>query len=261
MPPFEAHVVYSPRQTCSKEPEWLLDEEKLLLPLVRHGELFGVLMARVPDAEHVTALLSPLPDIIDLRLENLEPYKAGWLDSRLGLAIHEVLLERLAQETGAIQSVFVREFGLESGEGSSRGGTLGLIVTRFDGVREVAWNISYGFADRLVDKLVEAFSGQLPERAFGTRIDDSAVAVFPPEATRLECGDPSVAILRAMEQVRLPDPLIGRQFGVQPYAGYTLYPQDINETRQRSSEKHGRILLHKAQLAAEVARTRGPDGF
>ena len=47
--PFEAHAVYFPRQTRSKEPEWLPDEGKLLLPLVRHGELLGVFMARVPD--------------------------------------------------------------------------------------------------------------------------------------------------------------------------------------------------------------------
>ena len=143
---------------------------------------------------------------------------------------------------------------------SSRGGTLGLIVVRFDGVREVARNISYGFADRLVGKLVEAFSGQLPDQAFGARIGDSAVAVFLPEATRPECENLAAAILRAMEQVRLPDPLIGRPFGVQPHAGYALYPQDMDGTRQRSSEEHGRILLHKAQLAAEVARTRGPGG-
>lgn len=259
--PFEAHAVCFPRQTRSKEPEWLPDEGKLLLPLVRHGELLGVFMARVPDAERVTALLPSLPGIVDLCLENLELYKAGRLDPRSGLATHEVLLERLTQETGAIQSAFAREFGLESGEGSSRGGTLGLIVVRFDGVREVARNISYGFADRLVGKLVEAFSGQLPEQAFGARIGDSAVAVFLPEATRPECENLSAAILRAMEQVRLPDPLIGRQFGVQPHAGYALYPQDMDGTRQRSSEEHGRILLHKAQLAAEVARTRGPGGF
>ena len=224
--PFEAHAVYFPRQTRSKEPEWLPDEGKLLLPLVRHGELLGVFMARVPDAERVAALLPSLPGIVDLCLENLELYKAGRLDPRSGLATHEVLLERLTQETGAIQSAFAREFGLESGEGSSRGGTLGLIVVRFDGVR-----------------------------------GDSAVAVFLPEATRPECENLSAAILRAMEQVRLPDPLIGRQFGVQPHAGYALYPQDMDGTRQRSSEEHGRILLHKAQLAAEVARTRGPGGF
>ena len=85
--------------------------------------------------------------------------------------------------------------------------------------------------------------------------------MFLPEATRPECENLSAAILRAMEQVRLPDPLIGRPFGVQPHAGYALYPQDMDGTRQRSSEEHGRILLHKAQLAAEVARTRGPGGF
>lgn len=154
-------------------------------------------MARVPDAERVTALLPSLPGIVDLCLENLELYKAGRLDPRSGLATHEVLLERLTQETGAIQSAFAREFGLESGEGSSRGGTLGLIVVRFDGVREVARNISYGFADRLVGKLVEAFSGQLPEQAFGRA---SATA-------RLRCSFPKP---RAPSAKTFPPPSCGR---------------------------------------------------
>ena len=35
--PFEAHAVYFPRQTRSKEPEWLPDEGKLLLPLSGTG--------------------------------------------------------------------------------------------------------------------------------------------------------------------------------------------------------------------------------
>ena len=195
--PFEAHAVYFPRQTRSQEPEWLPDEGKLLLPLVRHGELLGVFMARVPDAERVAALLPSLPGIVDLCLENLELYKAGRLDPRSGLATHEVLLERLTQETGAIQSAFAREFGLESGEGSSRGGTLGLIVVRFDGVREVARNISYGFADRLVGKLVEAFPASSPSRRSARA---SATA-------RLRCSFPKP---RAPSAKTFPPPSCGR---------------------------------------------------
>ena len=207
--PFEAHAVYFPRQTRSKEPEWLPDEGKLLLPLVRHGELLGVFMARVPDAERVTALLPSLPGIVDLCLENLELYKAGRLDPRSGLATHEVLLERLTQETGAIQSAFAREFGLESGEGSSRGGTLGLIVVRFDGVREVARNISHGFvADLARGKLVEAPPAFLSRRSARASATARLRCSFP--KPRAPSAKTSAAILRAMEQVRLPDPLIGR---------------------------------------------------
>ena len=259
--PFEAHAVYFPRQTRSSEPEWLPDEGKLLLPLVRQGELLGVFMARVPDAERVAALLPSLPGIVGLCLDNLELYKAGRLDPRSGLATREVLLERLASETEGIQAAFARDFGQEGGDASTRSGTLGIVVIRFDGVRELAKTISYGFADRLVEKLVDAFSGELPEQALGARIADRAFAALLPEATRPQCESLAAAILRAMEQVRLPDPLTGRQLGVQPHAGYALYPQDMDGTRQRGSDEQGRILLHKAELAAEVARTRGPGGL
>ena len=60
-----------------------------MLPLVRHGELLGVFMARVPAAERVTALLPSLPGIVHLCLEILELYKAGRLDPRSGLGVTE----------------------------------------------------------------------------------------------------------------------------------------------------------------------------
>lgn len=258
---FEAHAVYFPRQLRSAEPQWLPEEGKLLLPLIRQGELLGVFMARTTDATRVEALLPSLPGIVGLCLDNLELYKEGRLDPRSGLSTREVLLERLAEETEAIRASFAREFGGENGDASRSGGTIGLLVIRFDGVRELARTISYGFADQLVSKLVEAFSGQLPEQALGARIGDRAFAVFLPEATRPQCESLAASILRAMEQVRLPDPLTGRQLGVQPHAGYALYPQDMDGSRQRDAEEQGRVLLRKAELAAEVARSRAPGGI
>lgn len=258
--PFEAHAVYFPLQLRSPEPQWLPEEKKLLLPLIRRGELLGVFMARIADAGRVDALLPTLPGVVELCLDNLELYKLGRLDPRSGLPTREVLLERLAQETDAIQASFAREFNGEGGESVRSPGTVGVIVVRFDGVHELARTISYGFADQLVGRLVAAFAGQLPDQSFGARIDNRAVAILLPEATRPQCENLAAAVLRAMEQVRLPDPLTGRQLGVQPHAGYALYPQDMDGSRQRGSDEQGRVLLHKAELAAEVARSRAPGG-
>ncbi|MFR0873315.1 MAG: hypothetical protein ACLSHC_00615 [Bilophila wadsworthia] len=74
-------------------------------------ELLGVFMARVPDAERVTRCCRPCPASSICALRNLELYKAGRLDPRSGLATHEVLLERLTQEPGAIQSAFALSSG------------------------------------------------------------------------------------------------------------------------------------------------------
>ncbi|MFR0873314.1 MAG: hypothetical protein ACLSHC_00610 [Bilophila wadsworthia] len=108
----------------------------------------------------------------------------------------------------------------------------------------MARNISYGFADRLVGKLVEAFSGQLPEQAFtGARIGDSAVAVFLPEATR-----PSAKTFRrhpAGDGAGTPaDPLIGRQFGDAAPCGLCALSAGYG-TEPPAQFRHGRILLHK----------------
>ena len=258
--PFEAHAVYFPRQPRSAEPEWLPEEDKLLLPLVSRGELLGVFMARVSDTERVKALLPSLSGIVALCLENLELFKKGRLDPRSGLAARQTLLERLEQEIEAVRGEFAREFSGENGADRASSRTLGLVVIRFDGVREIVRNTSYTFGDQLVAKMVAAFSADLPGQALGARIADRAVAVLLPGGTRAQCENLAVALLRVMEQVRLPDPLTGRPLGVQPHAGYALYPQDMDGSRLRDMDDQGRALLHKAELATEVASSRSPGG-
>ncbi|MEG1610624.1 MAG: diguanylate cyclase, partial [Bilophila sp.] len=258
--PFETHAVYFPQDTSATKriPEWLEEERKLLLPLLWRGELLGVFMARNPDAAQVKALLPSLMNIATLCLENLELYKLGRLDVSTGLAARQVLVERLTQEVESIRGSFGRGFG-ESEDPHPHSGCMGLLVVRFSGLQDVTRNTSYGFADRLANKLAEAFSAALPDQTLAARTGDCEFAAFLPEGTRQQCETLADAILRRMEQIRMPDPYTGRQIGVQPHAGYALYPQDMDGTRQRDMEEQARMLLHRAGLAAEVARSRNGE--
>ena len=257
--PFESHAVYFPQDIRTLDPEWLPEENKLLLPLVLREELLGIFTARISDAERVEALLPSLPGIAALCLENLELYKLGRLDSLTGLATRHVLLERLLQETENIRSSFARSFG--GGEDSHPfSGSMGLIVINFDGLREVARSTSFGFSDNLVALLARTFTECLPEQVLGARTSDCSFAAFVPGASRQECESLAADMVRRLDQVRLSDPLSGRRFGLMTCAGYALYPQDMDGVRQRNIEEQPRILLNKAGLAAEVARTR-PEGL
>ena len=257
--PFEAHAVYFPQNIRTLTPEWLPEEEKLLLPLVLREELLGVFMARISDSERVEALLPSLPGVAALCLENLELYKLGRQDSLTGLATREVLLERLLQETENIRSSFARSFGGEDGS-HTFSGSMGLVVVNFDGLREVARSTSFGFADRLTALMARTFTDGLPEQVLGARTSDSSFAAFVPGASWQECESLAADLVRRLDQVRLSDPLSGRRFGLVTCAGYSLYPQDMDGVRQRNLEEQPRILLNKAGLAAEVARTR-PEGL
>ncbi len=253
--PFESHAVYFPWDTGPEKPEWLPEEEKLLVPLRRDGELLGVFMVRRPDPTLVEALLPVLPGVAALCLDNLALYKSSRNDPLTALATGEALRERLLQEAELIRSSFAR--GPEAGEDErTHVGSMGLVALRFSGLRDIARDIGYAFADRLMAELARAFSAVLPEQALAARPGDCTLVVLLPEASRSQCEQMGEAALRAMSEVRLTDPLTGRRIGAQAYAGYALYPQDMDGTRLRDMDEHAHALLHKAELAADVARTR-----
>lgn len=255
--PFESHAIYFPPDSRELDkPKWLPDEQKLLLPLrPRSGELLGVFMVRHPDPERIEAILPVLPGIASLSLENLSLYKTARTDPQTGLATKEVLKERLKVEAEFIQNSFLR--GPEdTDDDRPHVGSMGLIAVRCTALRELEKDTGYAFAEQMLVKLATSFSSVLPSQALGARTGDVTFAAFLPEADHLQCENLGKDILQAMAQVRLPDPLSGRQIGVQISIGYALYPQDMDGTRLRDMNEHAPVLLQKAELAAEVAHTR-----
>lgn len=252
--PFESHALYFPRGTGPDAPEWLPEEEKLLIPLRRDGELLGIFMARRPDPALVPALLPALPGVVALCLDNVALYKNARTDALTGLATGEALRERLLREAGFIRASFNR--GDDGEDDRPHVGSMGLVAVRFSGLRDIVRQFGYAFAERLLAALAEAFAARLPEEALAARTGDYTLAAFLPEAARPRCESLGNDILRAMGKVRLTDPLSGRRIGVRVHAGYALYPQDMDGERLRDMTEHAHVLLHKAELAADVAKTR-----
>lgn len=252
--PFESHAVYFPQSPVQEAPEWLPEEGKLLLPLFFGKEFLGVFMARHPDPGRVEAILPILPGIAALCLENLSLYKTGRLDPVTGLATKQVLLETLTREMENLASAFAG--GGDEGNEDARpySGSMGIIVVQFGGLSDIVRDTSYGFADRLAKQLAEAFRDALPEESLAARTGDAEYTVFLPDASRPSCEKLAATLVQQMEAIRLPDPLTGRQHGVRIHAGYALYPQDMDGTRQRAMDEQARRVLHKADLAAEVTR-------
>lgn len=254
--PFESHAVYFPQDQGPDGPEWIPEEEKLLLPLRRNGELLGIFMLRRPLPSLVVPLLPVLPGVAELCLDNLALYKNARTDPLTGLATGEALRERLMQEAEVIRSSFMRGADGANEDEKPHAGSMGLVAVRFSGLRDISGDVGYVFAEKLIAELAAAFAASLPEQALAARTGDYTLAAFLPEATRAQCESLGEDVLRAMNQVRLTDHLSGRRIGTQVYAGYALYPQDMDGTRLRDMNEHAHMLLHKAELAADVARTR-----
>lgn len=271
--PFEAHALYFPQGPQSPDPVWIPEESRLLLPLVWKDQAetaaqdqeptaedsipLGVFMARGVNAERVEALLPDLPALAGLCLDNLELYRTGRLDAVTGLAIREVFLERIREAVDRIVQPFSGDEGGAS-EGrppEGREGSFGVAVIRFPALETLTRQWGHGFTERFLTKLAETFRAELPESALPARAGDHTFAVLFPGADRPACVETLSAILHALEGVTLPLPHSGRSTAVQGFAGFALYPQDMDGDR---ADLHtpAPALLHKAGLAADVAQSR-----
>lgn len=272
--PFEAHALYFPTDDEAPGPVWIAEEEKLLLPLRRGGNLLGVLLLRRPHAASagpadvegaLTALLPSLSGIVELCLDKLALYKWGRTDALTGLSTRAVLLERLGREVGNIRRAFAAGLGLEpaTNAGADAGesaylATLGLIVVRLTGLRAAQRGYGHATAERLLGMLGAALRECLPEEALASRTGDSEFAVLWPGAVRQPLEDLARDMVRALDAVRLPGPLTGVSVRAVAHAGHALFPQDWAGGREaREPAEEAEALFDKARLAAQRAGDLG----
>ena len=255
--PFEAHAIYFPQNDRPEETVWLPEENRLFLPLRRDGELLGVFTCRGMDPARVEALLPVLPAIASLCLDNLSLYKAGRLDAPTGLLTRTVLMETLNREAGAIRAAFEHAAdGSGQEERGRKGGdaSLGLVVVRFAGMEQLIRQAGHDFAERLMTRMAETLRETVPGQALCARSGEYEMAVLVPGGDRTGCERLAIEAVHRLQEVLLPDPYTGRMTGVLPYAGYVLFPHDMDGARFQDLGAPAATLLHKAGLAADVAR-------
>ena len=255
--PFEAHAIYFPQSDRPKTPVWLPEENRLFLPLHREGELLGVFTCRGVDPARVEALLPVLPAIASLCLDNLSLYKAGRLDAPTGLLTRTVLMETLNREAGAIRAAFEHAAdGSGQEERGRKGGdaSLGLIVVRFAGMEQIIRQAGHDFAERLMTRMAATLRETIPGQALCARSGEYEIAVLVPGGDRAGCERLAIETVHRLQEVLLPDPYTGRMTGVLPYAGYVLFPHDMDGARFQDLGAPAATLLHKAGLTADVAR-------
>ena len=251
--PCEAHALYFPQEDRGDGPVWLPEESRLLLPLRREGELLGVFMARGLDAGRVEALLPELPAIVSLCLDNLELYLSGRHDALTGLLTRAVLRESLNRETESIRASF------ESSQfGGAAEGALGLLLVRFGGMENVIRESGYDFSEKLMAGMAQKLKECMPARALCARSGEHELAALVPGGDRAACEKLSLELVHRLQEVMLPDPYTDRLTGVTPYAGYAVFPQDIDGGRFSNVKAPAVELLRKAGLAADAARQFAP---
>lgn len=256
--PFSAHGLYFPQDAVPTEPVWIAREHKLLLPLVHRDRVLGVFIASGVKTADAKKVLPLLPQVVSLCLDAVELYKQSRTDALTGLALREELLTRMAQDADHVRTRLSRAPDDED-EGSAplHRACMGLVLVRVDNLDQVARSHGYGLADALILALAKAVQATAPHEVLCARTGDDEFTLLVPAATRGACQKLAEALLHPLDAVHLVNPLTGLRFGARLSVGHALYPQDMAGLQFKlSMGEQSRILLHKARLAAAVARQK-----
>ncbi len=277
--PFLPHTgctLHFPSDPDGREPEYLPDEERLLLPLYAPRAepgtaplLLGVLVARGVPASAYASLAAYLPQIAATAMESLLFYKAALSDAATGLFSRQHFLNRM---TSAVRSAGeslrmeppspAREVpDPDASEDAGKNPCLGALVIRLHGLRQVARKHGFTEAEDILGLMSVSLRDICPEQGTTARIGDYELAVLMPSATAGACRRFAGTVLEELGKVTLPAKLTRSRIGVYASIGYALFPQDITGSALlATAPEQARILLRKARLAAALAAERALAG-
>ena len=272
--PFIPHtgcILHFPGTPANPEPEYLPEEERLLLPLFspegddsQAPQFMGVFVARGVPQSAYSAISGILPKITALAMNNLLLHKAAISDASTGLFSRQHFLDRMTDEVREVSNFLRTSFAsrevadVESTD--SPGGTyscFAALVIRLHGLRQIVRKHGYMTTEEILDLIGRAFRDISPEQGATARISDTELAVFIPAATGKACKRFAGIALEALNKISLPHTLTRSRISVTSSIGYALFPQDIaGNALVKPAPEQARVLLRKARLAAALAAER-----
>lgn len=244
-----------------REPRPLPDEQRLLLPLVFHGEPLGLLVLQGV-ATHVLKIPpEALAGLAGLVLHNLWLEKAAQRDPATGLLTSSALLtaatkcaERLeaCMTPGAPQCLDPAD--------ASDSGRFALTVLDLDRFRRLGRRFGFRFAEDILAKVARVLAQHSPDPVLACRLSEDAFAVLTPDASRRRALDAAEDLRAAVAGLELDDPLSGRRLRLHCSLGLAVYPYDLQGAQLAlDAAERARLLLEKARLAADLAK-QSPNG-
>ncbi len=261
---FRSYSLYFPRNRQSPHPVWDSADKKLLLPLVLHGEVLGVFVARGVSMRARKTLLDLCPAVGAMVLETLLLYKMSITDPTTGLFSRPHLEQAVCREVELIRECF-RPAGDGhcdmNGSPSPTGkhhACMGVITFTLDSLRHVERDYGFVFAGALMTALADALRDCAPEQALVARTGDHEFGMFVPGGTVGSCRRIAKECVRCLRSVRRTHTLTEDIVRVAVCAGYAAYPQDFEgHLFERAVEEQAKLLLRKSRIAATIAGEKG----
>lgn len=251
---FEGHALYFPTHAGPREPELLSRERRLLLPLVWRGESLGVLMLHGVRAREARRLLSHLPAIAALCLENLARARAMERDPATDLITEAALLARMEAEVELLRAAMRDPSRSTSGPAPLHRLCLGMAVLRWRDGEAMTRSFGYAFCEEMMRAQARACLAELPSDARAGRIGPCEIGLLFPAIGRGACHRLAQEALARMDAVRITDPVTGLALRPRLCAGHALYPQDmLGPELSLAMFDQARKLRDRARLAADAA--------
>jgi tetratricopeptide (TPR) repeat protein/GGDEF domain-containing protein len=238
----------------------LPEERTVMVPLVLKNEFLGVFVARGVSLAAPKTMLRALPRMATLCLEKLLLYKMSVSDPLTGLASREHFLDAVAQEVAMVRDC------LHSAGGPGHDvelppyrACLGLVLVRVGSLAAVRREHGFATADRVIAGLAQGVQRAAPARALPARFDEDSLAVLLPEATPSACLGLASELRAELAEMTFANELTDQRVEANFSIGAAAFPQDMDGSLfERPSDEQARMLAHKTERAAGVARERGP---
>ena len=234
----------------------VLTEDRLFVPLELDEKLLGVFEARGIDHNTVAAARAFIPGIARMALTNIRLYRAGISDPLTGLHNSFFLQSAMEKEIQAILGSILP--GPESSVDSAYRACFGLIHLDLDSFKRINARFGYFFGDTLIAGIGKEIREIAPEQTLVCRTAGAAFIIFWPQASPAKCAKLSRQITTHIAETIYTCPISKERLDLTCTVGYATYPRDMQGAQfQRPPGEQARIILEKAQKAADTAKIQG----
>lgn len=253
--PFKGHSIYFPPASRSREPEYLAEERRLLLPMFWQDDFLGMLMLTGLDWSEIEPIFPYLPRVMGIVLETLALSRGIGKDMGIGLASEENFYSHLEGEAAKLGT------RMEEPGNSLRAGQffrlcLGMvIISWFDAARTCG---SFDFREHVFAEMAKILKSASPANVkaamLGKYEGRYEFGLLFQANGRAPCLKLAKNIKDVLEDHVYVDELTGKPIKPALSAGFALYPHDMQGREMPLPMLEQSFLLRdRARLAARFA--------
>lgn len=237
----------------------VLEDDRLMLPLVQGQKLLAIFSARGIDPKIITPAIPYLPTMAALCLEHILLYKQGITDPLTGLYNVHCLQQGVTKEISDIMSSIMPGPSTVADESlHSHSACFGLIIIDLDRFKHI--NDTYGhlFGDNVLTQTAEHLREICPRQTLLCRLGGDSFAIFWPQALRSRVKELAHNISQELGQISCKFTPLREDVHISASIGFVNYPQDFQGALfGKAPAEQYRLILEKAGKAVHTAQAAG----